>query len=159
MYIAIAYCLPQNIFAIFGMLKKHSSMKTYILFAVMLLVGVVNVLAQEIEDKPRLYWGYYHNDIDNDYLSKTSVARWIRGRVPVKVITTVAATEIAIDKIVLTISQLKKEPVKYATQGSELSEEMKQALLNAASGDMINITAHFNHNKKAESIRLEFAIE
>jgi hypothetical protein len=134
-------------------------MKKYILFAVVLLVGVANVLAQETADKPRLYWGYYHSDIDNDYLSKASVARWIRGKVPVKVITTVAATEIPIDKLELTIAQLKKEPVKYTTQGTELSEEMKQALQNAASGDMINIIAHFSSNKKAESIRLAFAIE
>jgi len=134
-------------------------MKRYILFAVILLVGVVNVLAQEVEDKPRIYWGYYHNDIDNDYLSKTSVARWIKGKVPVKIITTVAAIEIPINKIELTVSQLKKEPAKYTVQGSELSEEMKQALLNAASGDMINIIAHFKSNKKAESSRLEFAIE
>ncbi len=134
-------------------------MKRYILLAVILFVGVVNVLAQEVEGKPRLYWGYYHSDIDNDYLSKTSVARWIRGNVPVKIITTVEAVEIPINKVELVISNMKKEQQKYTVQGDALSDEMKQAISNAGSGDMINIIAYFTNNKKEENLRLEFAIE
>lgn len=133
--------------------------KYFLLWLIIAVFSAGNISAQEIADKPRLYWGYYHNDIDNDYLSKTSLSRWIRGNVPVKIITTVEAIEIPVNKTELVISNMKKEQQKYTVQGGALSDEMKQALSNANSGDMINIIAYFTNNKKEENLRLEFAVE
>lgn len=134
-------------------------MKKYFFLAVILFSSIVNIVAQETKDVPRLYWGYYHSDIDNDYLSKTSIARWVKGQVPIKIITTETATEIPVTKIELTVSAMQANKKSYTTDGDALSAEMKQALLNVNSGNMINIVAHFTNGKKPQSIRLEFAVE
>jgi hypothetical protein len=134
-------------------------MKSFFVLVFISFVSLYRLVAQPTEDKPRLYWGYYHNDIDNDYLSKKSVSRWVKANLPLKVITTVKAEEIKVYKIELTISQIKQPPQKYISEGDLLSEEMKKAFENINSGDAVTLKAYFKFGNKAETLQLEFAIE
>jgi hypothetical protein len=131
------------------------------LFSVLFFVSVIINMAysQEAKDLPRLYWGMYHSDIDNDYLNKTSITRWTKAAVPFRIITTQNATEIKVEKIEVTIAKPKSNKLAFTCAGNIISEEMKQALLAAATGDMITITAYYNNDKGSANIQLMFAVE
>lgn len=134
-------------------------MKKLIVLVLISFVSFYQLVAQNTEDKQRLYWGYYHSDIDNDYLSKKSVMRWVKANLPLKVITTVNAEEIKVYKIELIVSEIKRTVKTYSAESDTLSEEMKKAFENLNSGDAVTLKAYFKVKEKTETLQLEFAIE
>jgi hypothetical protein len=135
-------------------------MKKYLFSVLFFVIVIVNMAySQEAKDLPRLYWGMYHSDMDNDYLNKTSITRWAKAAVPFRIITTENAKEQTVFNITIEIAKPKSVKKTYKNEGNTISEEMKQALLNVASGDMVLITAYFAQAGKQANKQLIFAVE